>query len=589
MVSDCYDYNEEQKVKVATVEFTDYALVWSDQVRTHRRRMGEPRVRTWRELKALMRKRFVPSYYNRDLHSKLQTLTQGNMSVKDYDKEIEMAMMRANIQENGEVTMARFLKGLNPDLQEALELQHYVDIHDLLELAIKVERGKKLRRGARTFQTSNSPSWKGNLPRRTTHEAGNSTTPTPSSRIQGNASTRNTNFTPNKAVDASRSTSKAPHETPKTRSRDVKYFKCQGFGHIQSQCPNQQIMLITHNGEIVSDDDDCEEMPDLVKGDCLEEDSAEEDCLPTQGKVGCLVARRVLTARVKEDEQLQRENLFYTRCKVGDKVCSLIIDGGSCTNVASLLIVESLGLPTTRYPYPYRLQWLSEDEEVRVFKQVRVFFSIGAYTDEVVCDIVPMHATHVILGRPWQFDKHVTFDGRANKYTLLHDGKRKFITPLTPAQVYENQLKLQKECEQDRQRRKQKAVDPGKSSTSTRYVVSSQGIKVDESKIEAIKQWPTPTSVHEVHNFHGLAGFYRRFVKDFSTIVAPLTAVTKKNDKFHWGEVQEQVFLTLKDKFIHAPVLALPNFNKTFEIECDASGVDISAVLMQDKMPCAFF
>lgn len=121
------------------------------------------------------------------------------------------------------------------------------------------------------------------------------------------------------------------------------------------------------------------------------------------------------------------------------------------------------------------------------------------------------------------------------------------------------------------------------------YVVSSQGIKVNESKIEAIQQWPTPTSVPKVRSFLGLAGFYRRFVKDFSTIAAPLTAVTKKNDKFHWGGSQKQAFLTLKSKLTHAPVLALPNFNKTFDIECDASGVGIGTVLMQDKRPCAFF
>ena len=105
--------------------------------------------------------------------------------------------------------------------------------------------------------------------------------------------------------------------------------------------------------------------------------------------------------------------------------------------------------------------------EVRVYKQVRIPFSIGNYIDEVVCDVVPMHATHVILGRPWQFDKSVTFDERANKYTLLHNGKCLVLTPLTPAQVYVDQLKLQRECEQDRQKRKQKAADPGKCSTST--------------------------------------------------------------------------------------------------------------------------
>ena len=102
-----------------------------------------------------------------------------------------------------------------------------------------------------------------------------------------------------------------------------------------------------------------------------------------------MVARRVPTAGVKEDEQLQRENLFYTRYKISDKLCSLIIDGRSCTNVASLLMVESLELPTTRHPHLYRLQWLSKDSEVRVYKRVRVPFSIGNYIDEVICDVVP--------------------------------------------------------------------------------------------------------------------------------------------------------------------------------------------------------
>ena len=98
------------------------------------------------------------------------------------------------------------------------------------------------------------------------------------------------------------------------------------------------------------------------------------------------------------------------------------------------------------------------------------------------------------------------------------------------------------------------------------FVVSSKGVHVDESKINVIKTWPQPTNLQQVCSFLGLAGFYRCFVKDFSTIASPLHALSKKNAPFVWGPSQDTAFNELKNLLTHAPVLALPNFDKTFEI-----------------------
>ena len=87
-----------------------------------------------------MRRRFIPSHYYRELHQRLQTLTQGSMSVEEYHKEMEILMIKANVEEDREATMARFLNGLNKNIADRVDLHHYVEIEDLVNLAMKVEK-----------------------------------------------------------------------------------------------------------------------------------------------------------------------------------------------------------------------------------------------------------------------------------------------------------------------------------------------------------------------------------------------------------------------------------------------------------------
>jgi hypothetical protein len=114
------------------------------------------------------------------------------------------------------------------------------------------------------------------------------------------------------------------------------------------------------------------------------------------------------------------------------------------------------------------------------------------------------------------------------------------------------------------------------------HVLSTKGIAVDPSKVKDILEWKLPTTVHQVRSFLGLAGYYHRFIPDFSKIVKPITGLFKNDTKFDWSSKCNEAFEQLKVLLTTALVLAQPDIEKPFDVYCHASGSGLGCVLMQE-------
>ncbi|KAK1641633.1 hypothetical protein QYE76_059438 [Lolium multiflorum] len=728
-----HNYSGAKKVAMASLEFEDYANTWWEQVLTLREEKGEPPIDTWEEMKEEMHARFVPTHYETDLFNKLQKLKQGTKTVEEFFKEMELTMMRANIQESEQQTIARFFNGLNYPIKRIVEFQPYSNMVELVHQASKAERqvnedlkySKSKSYFASKFATTTPPS----TSVKPTASSTTSKQPTIQSRM--------------KQTVSSTASSKAS-----TGPSNVTCFKCGTQGHKSFECKNTKVMITMENGDIETLSEG--EYEALVQAavaneEDYDEESEEDPLLCTHDPSPSLVVTRVLTTQPQAMED-QRCNIFQTRAGIGGKSIKVIIDGGSCHNLASTELCEKLNLTLRKHPHPYHVQWLSDKGNVKIQHTVTVNFKIGPYEDTVECDVVPMTVCHMLLGRPWQFDKKAIHDGYSNAYTFKVKDKKFELRPMTPSQIIADNAKAlaraqhhthhsemrgdgathQKESERHHphmserksvllatksewrevkdnpsttihyvlickglssetndltnipssllsllkefqdvfpdelphglpplrgiehridlipgaplpnraayrtnpedtkeiQRQIQDLLAKGKNLEDhvqhvrevlcilrheklfanlpkchfaqnklvfLGFVVSANGIEVDSSKVEAIHNWPTPTNVGQVRSFHGLAGFYRRFVKDFSTIACPLNELTKKNVPFVWGKAQQKAFDELKKRLTEAPLLALPDFTKTFEIECDASGLGIGGVLMQNGKPVAYY
>ncbi|KAG2405923.1 uncharacterized protein HKW66_Vig0051780 [Vigna angularis] len=339
------------------------------------------------------------------------------MSVEEYRQKMELYMMRAGIREEEGTTISRFLSGLNLDIRDRVELLPYQDLNDLVQICIKVEQ-QHLRKGLKINHFNSSV-------KKDYRREGKQVMEEEPSR----------NLWKEKEKDRSREGTSLH-----TRTSEIKCFKCQGRGHMASQCPTKRTIILRDVDSYSSEEEE--------EKDTSKDESEGEDSYPCEGDL--LMMRRVLKNQPSPQVQTQRENIFHTRCQVLENTCSLIVDSGSCCNCCSTRLVEKLALTILPHPQPYKLQWLNDGEDMIVNQQVKVKFSIGNYEDSVLCDIVPMEVCHILLGRPWLFEKETIHHGRTNEITFNHKDRKFVLHPLTPSQVEIDQVQMKNKREKER-------------------------------------------------------------------------------------------------------------------------------------------
>jgi hypothetical protein len=135
------------------------------------------------------------------------------------------------------------------------------------------------------------------------------------------------------------------------------------------------------------------------------------------------------------ENSTQRNSLFRTACKTKDRVCKVIVESGSTDNLVSTEMVEKLELETVDQLSPYKVSWLQKGHQVNVTKQCLVDIKIGGYNNKILCDVILMDVCHLLLGRPWKYDRNVIHDGRMNTYTLERNGRTHMLYPIEDKKV----------------------------------------------------------------------------------------------------------------------------------------------------------
>jgi hypothetical protein len=350
-------------------------------------------------------------------------------------------MIPTGVHEETEDKICHFYGGLRTKIQDIVDYKEYNIVNHLFQLAMLVE--KELQ-GQQPIRVKSSF-----MPHHTSATPSTSRAPAIAHFLMTPSTSRapSTSTTPPLAPRASEMTPPTPHAIAKPSSSsttstghtsDIKCHRCYGVGHFQRDCPSKKSYIAIDDEGYVSASDVEDDFALQTNNACdLDDDDAEVFGSEHTGEYNTktYVVQRVLSAQVNTSEKLQCHKLFHIFFVVKDCRVRIIIDRGSCNNLVSADFMAKIGLMTCLHTHPCYIQWLNNSGKAKVTHLAHVHFSIDTYHDYADCDVVPMQACSLLLGRPWKFDADAIHYGRSNKYTLVHNGKKITLLPLTPNKI----------------------------------------------------------------------------------------------------------------------------------------------------------
>ncbi|XP_033144892.1 uncharacterized protein LOC117133039 [Brassica rapa] len=393
-----------RRVPLVATRFRGHAATWWKQLKTTRSRTGKAPINSWDKLTKHLRQTFLPHNYERTMYTKLQNLRQGNRSVDEYAEEFALLLTRNEINDSQVQLVSRFIGGLRTQLQSSMAQFDPFTV------------GEAHRRAASFEQQSKSSNWNSSTSRSRPQDSANSNTPS--------TTTKDASPISDAAVSAAKPT--APDDQQLRRSsrpNALRCYSCGEQGHRQTACPHA-----TRRGLII---DEAIDEQDIYDSQEENDEDGDNTVTLTAGDSGrLLVLRRACLAPVTKDDKWLRTNIFRSTCTIKDRVCSFVIDSGSCRNVVSEEAVEKLGLTRDKHPTPYDMGWLNNKASIRITQRAIVPFSVGKhYHDRIYCDIAPIDFCHLLLGRPWEFDRKIIHDGAQNTYSFTWDNRHIVLVP----------------------------------------------------------------------------------------------------------------------------------------------------------------